>query len=78
MTCPVDGCTASHPIEHVMCRTCWRLVPRNLRGPIWRAWERRQRFPGDQAAVAEHEDAKRRAIEYVSRRRRDRDRQLSL
>lgn len=66
--CPVAGCTRHHPIEHVMCVRCWKSVPRDLRAAVYRAWERRKRFPGDTARVAEHEDAKRRAIQAVERR----------
>jgi hypothetical protein len=66
--CPVDGCDGRHGIEYVMCGRCWRIVSRALQSRVYRAWDRRKRFHGDETAVAEHEAAKRDAIAYVERR----------
>jgi len=67
MDCPVNGCTAQHSIEHVMCARCWRKVPRDAARRVYRAWGDRRRFPGDQRRIEEHEQAKAAAIAAVER-----------
>jgi hypothetical protein len=36
--CPVGDCDARRGREHLMCRSCWRLVPRVLRDEVWAAY----------------------------------------
>jgi hypothetical protein len=36
--CPVPGCDARRSREHLMCRPCWRAVPRVLRDEVWAAY----------------------------------------
>lgn len=65
--CPVDGCSNVHSLQHVMCRRCWRIVPRELATRIYRAWETRQRWPSE-SSRREHQAAKDDAIRFVSKR----------
>lgn len=69
MECPVSGCTTHHSIEYVMCGRCWKQVSSDLKAAVYRAWNARKRFPGDERRVAEHENAKRLAVAHVERRR---------
>jgi hypothetical protein len=70
--CPVVECDeGTHPIQHVMCSECWKMVPQEMKSRIHRTWSARKRF-GDARSVAEHEAAKTTAIGYVGKRRRQR------
>jgi len=48
-----------------MCRTCWFLVPPQLRGRVNRTWKARLADPRDPDKRAAHEDAKAAAIASV-------------
>lgn len=76
-TCPVPGCSHAAPtIDYVMCRRCWRNVPKDAQNAVYRAWRRRQRAADFRtrdggraydAAVATHERAKQEAIAWAER-----------
>lgn len=59
--CPVAGCAHTREPSHVMCRTCWYTVPKELRDEVWRtyraygAWDDRA-YEAREAALqhAEH------------------------
>ncbi len=35
--CPVPECTNTRNPAHLLCLTCWRLVPRVLQSAVWSA-----------------------------------------
>lgn len=65
--CDVSGCSAVVPSHLLLCGKHWRLVPKPLQREVYRTWGRRQREPRNPEAKAEHEAAKRAAIEAVNR-----------
>jgi hypothetical protein len=36
--CPIADCDARRGRGHLMCRSCWRLVPKVLRDEVWAAY----------------------------------------
>lgn len=76
--CPVEGCWARYDsTSYVMCRSCWRRVPRDLAARVYDAWRRRL-GRGDDRSVEIHEQVKREAIDYVSQKRRAANAQAKL
>lgn len=41
-TCHATGCTVQTPEEMFMCRRHWFMLPRSMRGEIWRTYRRGQ------------------------------------
>lgn len=59
-TCPVEGCPRSRRTDQVMCRDCWRRVPRELRARIWSLWRNgasAEYLAARNAAIASVEEA---------------------
>jgi hypothetical protein len=38
--CPIEGCEASLPLNILMCRRHWFMVPKKARQAVWEAWGR--------------------------------------
>jgi hypothetical protein len=70
--CPIEGCRRNRDVGQLLCALCWKRVPQILKDRVNRTW--RKRLKGaetlgiDEAyrlAAAEHEAAKRDAIECL-------------
>jgi hypothetical protein len=58
--CPIADCQVEVVWARLMCATHWRLVPRRLRGPVYRAWHHGRGY-----ATEAHQQACEAAIEAV-------------
>ena len=59
--CPATGCTRDVPIDMLMCRSHWYMVPKPLRNAVWGAWQE-----GDGAGTRAHTAAIHAAIKSVN------------
>jgi hypothetical protein len=59
--CPATGCPQRVADHMLMCRPHWYMVPRELREPVWDAWQ-----SGAGAGTEEHNDAIRAAVAAVN------------
>ena len=59
--CPIPGCDWVKAPDELLCRTHWRMVPRELRDRVWREFRRLR-------GSREHLAACRAAIESITRR----------
>lgn len=69
--CPIGGCVARIPVDKLMCRSHWYMVPADLRPEVYRTWRRRQQARGTDewgAAVQVHRAVKEQAIAAVEGR----------
>lgn len=46
MNCPVSFCQAHVRHGHLMCRTCWSAVPRQLQAKVRSSWKHFRSLPG--------------------------------
>lgn len=66
--CRVPGCRETIPLDMLMCRAHWRLVPKDRQRAVWRTWRARQRAQAPsviEAAARAHDEAAQRAVEAV-------------
>ena len=68
--CPVPGCGAPAKNGHLMCRTCWFIVPKYIRLSVNRTWRtfRKGGF-GLTGKRADYERACQGAIDFVEQHR---------
>ena len=62
--CPT-GCGRSVGVGHLMCATCWRLVPKHLQVAVWRSWRAYRRDSSDEHFEA-YDQARTDAIGAIS------------
>jgi hypothetical protein len=62
--CPV-GCGRRVQVGHLMCRSCWSRVPRDLQQEVYRTWRAWRRDWGDLDLMHAYREAKEAAIAAV-------------
>lgn len=55
--CRIRGCTREHARGLFCCRTCWWLLPRELRDAVWAAYRTHGVFSDEYLQAAENAEA---------------------
>ncbi|MEO6604319.1 MAG: hypothetical protein ABIN55_01775 [Aeromicrobium sp.] len=63
--CPT-GCGRSVLAGHLMCRTCWGKVPRDLQQRVYGTWRAWKSDLDDQALMSEYREARDNALAAVA------------
>lgn len=61
--CPVKGCGKRVPLDQLMDKTHWYMVPKPLRNAVWAAWQ-----DGEGAGSPQHDAAVDAAVRAVERK----------